>query len=219
MSRFIIGIAAIALCAGVAGAQYGPVPPSGWGYDCDNWIVYDTPWASGRLCYDPSYPGGDGWINCATGAQVIWPGLNIELWVEMECVLTWDHTQVRIHRASDYGDFYLYFHGTSACNHGQWIITTAPYDPGNLDFLPFVSRVAGSAQGTDTDIPLIWEYRIDGGNYQLMVDGDDGAKQFVVPLCDHNFDIRVFVDMIHHQGDGYYWLGGPGASICPASPM
>ena len=70
------------------------------------------------------------------------------------------------------------------------------------------------------DIPLAWDYQIDGsGTYAPMADGDDGAKQFVVDACDHNFDIRVTVTPEYHQGDGYYYLGGPGASICPANPL
>jgi len=138
----------------------------------------------------------------------------------MECAFTWDATHVQIHRASDYSSFYIQFHGTSSCNAAQYIITTPPDDPGSLNFLPFVEDVLGrTGLVYGTDIPLTWEYRIDGGPWQVMPEAYNGKKWFTVDECDHDMDIRVGVEMVYHQEDGYYYLGGPGASICPASPL
>ena len=227
MLRYLIVLSVIVLLLPVialADAVIGPTPPGGWGTDCSNWITYGDPWVSNHLIYDPLMGGGgDGFRDCVTGAQVVWPGLDIEMWVEMECLLTWDATHAKIHRASDYADFYLYFHGTSACNNGQWIITTPPtalVATTGLTVLPFVEDMFGRTIGYGTDIPLTWEYQLDGsGTWLLMEDGTDGAKQFEVGLCDHNFDIRILVDQMYHQEDGYYYLGGPGASICPSTPL
>lgn len=220
MKRILVGIAAVGLYACVAAAAH---PWTAWGQDCTNWIEYDasTAWASAELCYDPNLgPGGAGWRDCETLDAVVWPGLDIELWVEMECLFTWNHTNVDIHRMSDYDPFYLYFHGTSACNNGQWVITTPPTALGTLEYLPFVADIFGRTGPTyGTDIPLEWDYRVDYGAWAPMDDGADGAKQFLVDLCDHSFDIRVRVGQVYHQEDGYYHLGGPGASICPANPM
>jgi hypothetical protein len=199
----------------------GAIPPGGWGTDCSNWIEYTDPWVSNHLIYDPLLgAGGEGFRDCVTNAAVIWPGLEIEMWVEMECLLTWNATHVKIHRASDYDGFFLYFYGTSACNNGQWIITTPPTAVGGLEYLPFVKDMfnrTGPAYGTD--IPLTWEYNIDGGGFAPMIAGTDGNLQFEVGLCDHSFTIRIFVDQQYHQEDGYYYLGGPGASICPTTPL
>jgi hypothetical protein len=141
------------------------------------------------------------------------------MWVEMECLLHWDATHVQIHRASDYADFYIYFSGTSACNNGQYLIVTPPTGLATgLNFLPFVDDVLGRGPTYGTDIPLTWEVNIDAGGYQAMVpDGDN--LMFLVDACDHYFTVRVLVDQKYHQEDGYYYLGGPGASICPATPL
>jgi hypothetical protein len=215
MRKYLVVFAAVLLVAGTAYA--GPIPPGGWGKDCTQWITYSDPWASGEMCYDPALgSGGAGWRSCTTHGAVTWPGLDIELWIEMECAFAWDATHAQIHRASDYSDFVLDFCGWSACNHGQYIITTPPTG-GSLDFLPFVSQVAGSAQGTN--IPLTWLFSLDGSTYAPMTNDGDGTRYFLVDKCDHHFCIRVVGDIAYHQGDGYYHLGGQGASICPAEPL
>lgn len=222
MTKYLIPISAMLLIAVAAYADpVGPIPPGGWGTDCSNWITYSDPWVSAHLIYDPLLgAGGEGFRDCLTSERVVWPGLDIEMWIEMECLLTWDATHVQIHRASDYEDFYLYFNGTSACNNGQWIITTPPTAVGSLNNLPFEKDMFDRTGPTyGTDIPLTWEYSLDGAGYLPMVDGTDGAKQFEVGLCDHFFTIRILVDVAYHQEDGYYYLGGPGASICPVTPL
>jgi hypothetical protein len=198
----------------------GPIPPGGWGQDCSEWTSYLNPWNSGEMVYDPlAGSGGDGWVYC-DGSPVTWPPLFIEMWIEMECVIHWDETAAQVHLASYYDDFYLYFCGGSACNHGQYIITTPPVG-GDLDFLPFQSVVAGNEDPSfHTDIPLTWDYSLDGGaTYQPMTADTDGSKYFIVPACDQEWCIRVLVDLIYHQGDGYYYLGGDGCYICPAEPL
>jgi hypothetical protein len=223
MSRYFVILLGLMLIAGTALADpiVGPTPPMGWGQDCTNWITYTDPWTSNHLCYDPTLgAGGAGWRDCVTGVQVVWPGLDIEMWIEMECLLHWDATHVQIHRASDYADFYIYFTGTSACNNGQYLIVTPPTGLATgLTVLPFVVDMFGRTGPTyGTDIPLTWEVSIDGGAYGPMVpDGDN--LMFLVDLCDHYFTVRVLVDQMYHQEDGYYYLGGPGASICPATPL
>jgi hypothetical protein len=161
-----------------------------------------------------------------TNEQVLWPSLNIEMWIEMECVFWWDATHVQIHRASDYNDFYIYLEGGSCCNNGQYIITTPPTAVGNLDYLPFQEDMfgrTGAAYGTD--IPLTWEASLNGGPYEPMIDLPDNpepgitSKYFLVPLSCNDWVVRILVDMTFHQEDGYYFLGGPGAFTCPADPL
>ena len=226
MSRYFCLMLGVLLLTGTALADpvVGSTPAAGWGHDCTNWIEYTDPWVSNHLIYDPNFPGGAGFMDCITGTHVEWPGLDIEMWVEMECLLTWNATHAKIHRASDYDPFYLYFYGTSACNNGQWIITTPPtalIPPGGtgLTVLPFVDDVLGLGPTRGTDIPLTWEYNVDGGGFAPMVVGTDGNLQFEVSSCDHSFTIRILVNQKYHQEDGYYYLGGPGASICPTTPL
>jgi hypothetical protein len=227
--RILVVTVGLLLVAGTAfgDAVVGPTPPAGWGRDCTQWMTYTDPWNSGELCYDPDMGGGgDGWIDCVTNEQVLWPSLNIEMWIEMECVFWWDATHVQIHRASDYNDFYIYLEGGSCCNNGQYIITTPPTAVGNLDYLPFQEDMfgrTGAAYGTD--IPLTWEASLNGGPYEPMIDLPDNpepgitSKYFLVPLSCNDWVVRILVDMTFHQEDGYYFLGGPGAFTCPADPL
>ncbi|MBE9505426.1 MAG: hypothetical protein IMY84_01305 [Chloroflexi bacterium] len=217
-------LAGPALCDPVV----GPTPPSGWGHDCTNWITYSDPWVSNPLIYEwPSAGGGDGWLDCTTGVQVVWPDLNIEMWIEMECTFYWDETHVQIHRYADYSDVVMYLDGGSSCNNGQYIITTPPTALGTLDFLPFVVDMFGrdkTASGA-TDIPLTWEASLNGGAYAPMIDLPDNpdpgitSKYFLVPLCDNYWRVRITGDLAYHQSDGYYYLGGPGCFTCPSNPM
>jgi hypothetical protein len=208
-------------CVGTGGGG-GPGDPTfgGWGKDCTSWISYSDPWAGGEMCYDPlGGAGGEGWRLCSAGGPVTWPGLDIELWIEMECAFTWGGTHVQIHRASDYDDLVVTFCGTSACNNSQYIITTPPTAVGSLATLPFVRDMFGRTTGTG--IPLTWEYSRDGSPWAPMSDLADppGSKYFLVSPCDHSFCIKVVGDVAYHQGDGYYQLSGEGGSICPAEPL
>jgi hypothetical protein len=224
MTKYLIPLLAMLLAVSAnADPVVGPTPPGGWGTDCTEWIVYSDPWTSGEMCYDPILgSGGEGWRVCATGQQVVWPSLDIELWIEMECVLSWNATHAQIHRASDYTDIILEFCGTSVCNNGQYIITTPPTALASLAYLPFVEDMFGrTGPQYGTDIPLTWEYSMDGGPWLPMDDLADppGSKYFLVDACDHYFCVRITADVAYHQEDGYYYLGGPGSSICPAEPL
>lgn len=195
-------------------------PPGGWGRDCTDWIQYSDPWCSNEMLYDPLGGGGGRWWSCGTGGPAARPNLSIELWVEMECALTWEATHAQIHGASSYDDFVLTFCGTSRCNNGQYIITTPPTALGSLAYLPFVQDMFGRTTG-GTNIPLTWEYSMDGASYAPMIDLADptGSKCFLVSACDHFFCIKVTGDLKYHQEDGYYYLGGPGSSICLSEPL
>jgi hypothetical protein len=208
----------LAFLLGLAGTAVAIPPPGGWGHDCGNWITQSDPWASGWICYDPILgSGGDGWRYCSNGQPVAWPGLDIQLWVEMECALTWDYTKAQIHRFNDFNDFCLDFHGTSSCNNGQWIITTAP-PGGRLDQMAFIDDVLGRGPTYGTPIPASWVYSVDGSGWAPPVQ-EDNDLMFEVGACDHAFAIRICFDMDYHQEDGYYELGGPNYFICPATPL
>ncbi len=181
----------------------GPTPVAGWGNDCTNWITYSDPFNSGPLCYDPlAGGGGAGWMTCPSGDPVVWPPLDIELWIEMECTFYWDETHVQIHRYADYSDFVVYLDGGSSCNNGQYIITTPPTDPGTLDYLPFVQDMFGRTGASyGTNIPLTWEASLNGGPYEPMIDLPDDpepgvtSKYFLVPLCENYWRVKITGDI------------------------
>lgn len=209
------GAVLLLAAAAYANPHQGSTPPGGWGTDCSEWVVMSDPWCSPEMIYMWPSPGGAAGFHDCAGNDIVWPGLDIELWIEMECVICWDATHAQIHRASDYSDLEIFFCGSSRCNNGQWLIATPP-PGGSLAYLPFVQDMFGRTTG-GTNIPLTWEYSVDGSAYLPMEDGEDGAKQFVVGLCDHTFCVKVTGDIVYHQPDGYYNLTG--GSICPAEPL
>jgi hypothetical protein len=214
----------MALGAQAQVGHQGPIPPAGWGHDCTNWITYSNPWGPIEMCYTLGGVGGAGWRNCADGNLITWPGLDIEMWIEMECVFTWSAQHVGIHRTSNYDPFELVFTGTSACNNGVAIITTPPTG-GNLNALLFTSDLLGHVRGGgglySDDIPLLWTYSLDGSGWAPMTPNNDPPNSiyFNVPSCNHYFAIRAVGTPLFHQADGYYYLGGQGANICPAEPL
>lgn len=202
-------------------------PPAGWGNDCTQWITYSDPWTSTELCYDPTLgAGGEGWRDCVTGEQVIWPALEIQLWIEMECRFEWSATHIQIHRASDYSSITIELDGGSHCNSGQYIITRPPASLTSLDYLPFVQDQFGTiGQAAGTDIPLAWEYNLNGAGWVPMTNLQNDpvpgttSKYFLVPASDNTWSVRIIIAPAYHQDDGYYYLGGPGAVTCPANPL
>jgi hypothetical protein len=230
MSKYLIlliGIMLMLTAVAQADAVRGAIPPGGWGRDCTQWTTYTDPWNSGELCYDPLAGGGAlGWHTCPNLGDVVWPALNIELWVEMECVFHWHATHAQIHRISNYDDVVIYLDGGSCCNNGQYIITTPPDALPNLDFLPFVQDMWGrTGPNHGTNIPLAWAYSLNGAPYAPMIDLPNDpspgktSKYFLVPVSCNDWTMRITGDLIFHQGDGYYYLGGPGAFTCPAEPL
>jgi len=229
MSKYFIALLGVLLLAGpaMADAVVGPTPTAGWGRDCTQWIQYSDPWNSGEMCYDPLLGGGGaGWRNCGNNDPIVWPALNIELWIEMECVFHWDATHVKIDRASNYDDIVIDLTGGSCCNNGQYIITTPPTALGHLNVLPFVQDMFGRTGSTyGTDIPLTWAYTLNGAPWAPMIDlpndpaSGQTSKYFLVPKSCNNWIVRITGDVAFHQEDGYFFLGGPGAFTCPANPM
>jgi hypothetical protein len=230
-------IALLVVFAATVAFATAPVPPGtgvsgylpGWGHDPTDWEVYSVPWASGWLIYDPLQGAQQlGWNKAGLtqgnpyAPQLVqltnWPGMDIELWIEMEAMFTWDNTEVNIHRAGNYNDIYVQFNGTCSSNNGQYIITT-PVTGGNLDYLPFVEDMWGRTGPTHgVDIPITWQYSLDGAAWAPMLPNctPPNSWMFVCPACDHYFSIRAVLDVTYHQGDGYYHLTG--GSICPAEP-
>jgi hypothetical protein len=219
---FVIIVAVLAVCGlGIA----GPTPPSDWGHDCTNWVNYTVPYGPRTACYAPTH--GE-FIDCQTGANIVWPGLDIEMWIEAECTFSWEATEADVHRggSQEAAEVCLTFAGNSSCNIPTYVVTHAPYanagtgQLGNLDFLPFISNVPGAADDgfAPTHVPLVWKYSIDGGAF-VAYNQTGNERRFYLPSCNHPIAIMCCLEIPFHQRAGYYHLGGDGASICPAEGL
>lgn len=215
MKKALLALAAISV---VATSALAVAPPGGWGTDFTNWQEYqDTGWGPIQMAYN-----GSGAFLMENGNEVVWPGFELELWIEAECTASWDHFSVRAHRMADYSNFEVIFNGHSSCNLPIYVQTTAPSGADPLTHLMHRHGV-GNAGGTmiGGDIPLTWEYRVLGVQPWTVVNPiDDGRMvQFQVPACDQDFDIRITGEMEYHQKPGYYQLGGEGYHICPLGTL
>ncbi len=191
----------LAMPAWAANPGDNPPPTGPWGTDVTNWQVPSGFYDTGELVYKP----GTGYIVVATGQPVVWEDLWVKLWIEMEIHYTLSHTNLEVHRVSDYSDITWVINGEWWGNHPTWFFWDGQGGAKDLFSLPFENSVAGA--NTGTDIPLTWRYRIDGGNwynfYEMSWLHDWG---FQLPSCHHYFDILMVADLVYHQDDGYYFF-------------
>jgi hypothetical protein len=201
--------------AGTAWGQALFPPPSGWGYDCTQWINTSTPMTTNHLCYDPlTYE----FIDCVTGLPVVWPEFQFDLWIEMEIKVHFDWTQAEIHRASFYDDIELIIPGWIEQNSGQYIVVRPlgndpNGNPYSLAHMNFIEDIFGRTDKGD-NLPVTWWYSLTGpgGPWVLMtVDGED--RHFLIEdVCHHDFWYKVVIDIEYHEEDGFYKMHG---DLCP----
>jgi hypothetical protein len=213
MSRYlltaIVSIAMIALAYGQC-----PQPPCQWGQDCECWVEYDNEWGEVEVLLDPC---ANVWRQC-DGEPIEWPALDVELWIELECVFYWEYSSVDIHLASCYDDVCVDFYGYSRCNNGVYITVRPPFGQ-TLDELPFVEDVMGrTGPCFGNPIPATWTYSLNGADFEPMNNCYGGGKRFLSPRCDQFYTIRLCLDIEYHEEDGYYtWADG--GFLCPAEAL
>jgi len=224
---FMLIVAILGLC-GMSFATDPPLPPhSGeWGHDCTNWVDMAVPYGPRTACYAPAH--GE-FIDCATGSNITWPGLDIEMWIEAECTFEWAATQADVHRGGSQtaDEVCLTFAGNSSCNIPTYVVTHAPLanvstgQTGTLDVLPFISNVPGAADDNfaNSNAALVWKYKYDSGDWTAYDVNTGATRRFYLPSCNHPIAIQCCIQIPFHQRAGYYHLGGEGASICPAEGL
>lgn len=229
MLKYFLMITTLLMFAGMGLADphvpypHGPAPQGGWGHDCTNWSATLDPFAPHTACLTL-----DGtFLDCETGGPALWPGLELEAWVEATCTYSWDATAAQFHIGNTEapGDMCVVFHGSNSCNIPVGIRTSAA--PGfRLDQLPYTSGIDGWNMGDqDQTLELTWRYRytLPNGDWSPWTPytniGPDWAWiQFNLEECIHEIEIECCVHWVFHQTAGYYHMP-PGGSICPASPM
>lgn len=188
-------------------------PPTGWGHDCSEWVVYDCPWGPYEMLWDPIL---NEWFLCPDGELAEFPPLDIELWIELECVFWWEYCEADMHLCSYYDDMCVFYNGTSSCNSEVNIVVVPPAGE-DLAHLPFVHDINGNDNG-EPDLGCAWTYSLDGSDFQPLLEGPDGSLYFTVDACNHYFTIQCCLDLLFHQADGYY-AHGDGGYVCAVEPF
>jgi len=237
MYKSILAILLVGLLAAPIMAQpYGPVPPGGWGTDCEFWGFSDGV-ASACALHNDDAPQGpcdyDGWIvydeiTCdgnPTGEPFVFVG-SIELWVELYAQMTCRNTNWRFHRISDGNnleDIYFWVVGSVSSNSEINVCVSGDRD------LVFQENIFGQYE-ENPSIALNYGYRtgryLDEDPPQLdtdmvidMIEGGyfSGLRDcFQVGPCDWWYILVGYGCIPYHTHDGYYLLV---LTICPTPVM
>ncbi len=220
MSRRILAtFLVLALVAVTANA----IPPpahggyqAGWGMNPTIWQETTGSFAAWGL-YNPNYTGGGaawvvGW-NPTT--YITYAPITLELWIEMNMVLTYQYTSYQWHRLGNAAETIIFtIDGTMQSNDNQ-VVIMAPASGWNLSYLLFQENIFGGSSTTRTQIPLAWETRWGEG----MTIGENVIDPWhpamlqcgiiilgTIPACDHWFQFRGTFSLNYHEADGYYKL-------------
>jgi len=198
-------------------------PSGGWGHDCSTWtstggVGYNL--TSACLTTEGTF------VDCATHIPVVWPGLDIQVWVEAMCWFSWEETAYQVHVANTETaqDICFVFSGTNSCNIPVNINTEGPGTAGDVGVIPWVSGIGGWNNGSlGGNLEATWQYQYTTGNGPLNPNGwlpytgqTGHTRTFQVPECQHSVYIQCCLHFDVHQKAGYYHLAG--GSICPANP-
>jgi hypothetical protein len=193
-----------------------------------NTMTQTGTWSENMMLSNGSFVDIDPATMLPTGDPLTWPGLEIDVWVEAECFVSWENFDVDIHRTGNYSDFTIVFPGLSQCNLPVRIITEAPGGQAELSSIPMVAAGAPGISVGNNAIPLTWEWRVnrmgEGWTSWAPYEGTTNTGMFfdINEPCDHQIQIRAIGDMEYHQAAGHYKLGdmnNPAYSICPVEPL
>jgi len=235
MKRLVLALMAICMIVLVANADPPPAwtNPStgqhwnaGWGKDPENWSDA-TGSASYWGLYDPSMGGGDWHIfsyNSGTGewtdmGQIVYQNINLDLWIEMLVIQTYQFTDYRWHYATLLNpgptpvDFYI--SGTVSSN--QMTSLSLTYVGQDINKL---HGHCASWGGAPADLNLTWKARMGTGlivgqgqtnpssGYQLVTvpAAGDMVLPWYIPPCDHWFEFWGHFDLIYHGQHGHWDL-------------
>ena len=220
MSRCLL--ASILILASVAVMANATPPPAhggyqpGWGMNPTNWETLTGSFSAWGL-YDPNYTGGGAsWVvGWNPTAYINYAPITLELWIEMNMLLTYEYTSYQWHRLGDAAETISFtIDGTISSNDAQ-IVLMAPEPGWDLAYLHFQENIFGGSSTTRDQIPIIWEIRWGEG----LVIGENIVEdwrypQFMcgnmmigcIPACDHWFQFRGTFSLNYHEGDGYYKL-------------
>ena len=118
-----------------------------------------------------------------------------------------DWTNCQMHRVDD-APIEIILPGTiNGSNTLYWNLSSSLPEPGVLPQLYFVEDVLGrTGPAYGGDIPLTWEFSLDGGPFNPMTLQSDNTLVATFPPGPHTFQVRITGNPLPYQEDGYYHL-------------
>lgn len=212
MKRYMIAaVMAMALFALTANAVNPPWlgPPWPWGQDCTEWAWYGEPWGPTEMVYNPDTQG----FYICGDSLVVWPTLDLELFIEWEIEVYFAYTHVQVHLASYYDPWTIEIDSNYIKSNDPSQFQILPLAGYTLDSLNWISPVVPGYTGTDCPITS-WQIRVNGASWTDM-QGGPSNRYWVFTSCDNYFDLKIVIDPEYHQSSGYYKLE---ATLCPLPP-
>ena len=136
----------------------------------------------------------------------------IDLFVEMETIVTFDWTHAQIHRASNYDDFSLVLGGTISSNSGNGVafLPVVGHDLNNLEAVTSVYGPLGA------DIPLTYYYWDVVSESWVLCPALWGGWGITFEECFNEFEFLIVGNVEFHQFDGWYTTE---AELCPSGGL
>lgn len=204
----------------LAGPVLADPPPDGWGNDPTEWIEYSGSCYKEAL-FIPVYCNYEyaGEWNVYRGNDPFCCQIDIELWVEMNAIMTYDYTVFMFHRLGTHAETVNGFIvGSMSSNHPQCMHLMAG-DGFDMFHLQFQHDIWGhdDGQGGQEDIPLNWGYAW-GGNVQNPDPPDDydvdpsyrgsgSGNQLYLPPYEDDYGIYFCIDFpCYHWFIWWFWF-------------
>ncbi|HEX05072.1 MAG TPA: hypothetical protein ENH10_07960 [Bacteroidetes bacterium] len=159
-----------------------------------NSVVNDGPFGFGRATFGEGEFGqevtdGEGEID--------------ELEPEMSFQLSW--TSCKWHRSNSDEPAQAILQGTFTSDVPMiWSLHNGEDPEGLLTLLPFIENVTG-IPGQGQDVPLEWEYRLDGG-WWIPLQQESYGFSILIPQGSHGVELKVIGYLPYTVDDGYYRL-------------
>ncbi|RJP80707.1 MAG: hypothetical protein C4524_03020 [Candidatus Zixiibacteriota bacterium] len=212
MKRFALALFVVAVVAMVANAGGPWTTPYPWGTDANDWEWTDpaSGWGWHEMIYNPTTGH---FTYTTTGETVVWPDLNVELFMEWSLELQYEITHFQIHRVNNYDPITISLPAHIKANDpARFQINPRPgYSLSTLDFK---SSAVPGYNGVDCPISN-WQIAVDGGA-PVNMNNTGSSKYYDFPLCDHDFTVLITIDPLYHQNSGRYQLM---AELCPIPPV
>ena len=223
MRKLTLITIAVAFLAVGSFAQSSYPPPGGWGTNWTNTIIMGGGYSVVDLLHVPN-GAAPGYWNAppAPGTPFVFPGITVELWVEMILDITWNYTTVQMHYAGHGPSFIYTFYlcGLISSNSPQQIAITYTGMP--LCQLTFMEDIFGLNPGGVANPCIHWfgvwgtgtppTTPTYGSNDELTPDPD---IYMTIPLCQHWFCFIGEICINEHIEDGYYLLEA-GTAVTPS---
>lgn len=231
MSRCLALLTMLAFAAITANAT--PPPDhggyqAGWGMNPTNWDSTSGSWSSSLSLYDPnSGMGGGGWmVGWNPPAYINYAPISLELWIEMNMILTYQFTSYQWHRLGTTGETITFtIDGTISSNNTQ-IVLMSPASGWDLTYMRFIQNNGVGDNQNARNLPLSWQVRWGSGlvvgeaiiqnwTNPYWLCGNMLLNMSGLPACDHWFQYKGTFTLNYHEADGYYKLMIAG---CPYPP-